>query len=207
MEYDIKIDELNVMTVTNPKGEKVRFDLDEFTLNNYDEFKDIIKQIPGHEFFNMAKTKLNSIGTMQSRNAHYVPGYNIIELGKGHNGISTFFHEFGHNKDWLINSDDYKNVIRGDKQFIQVYEKERGAFMKEFPTLQRDFISYFISVDNLQSRGNQNLREVVAETNNILSTPNQGDGLEFRKYYLQRYFPETIAYLAKKLNPDIYINQ
>ena len=41
--------------------------------------------------------------------------------------------------------------------------------------------------------------EVIAETNNILSTPYQGKGIEFRKYYLQRYFPETIAYLDKKL--------
>ena len=203
-EYDIQIDDLNVMTVTNSAGEKVRFDLDSKTLNNYNDFKYLLTRIPGHEFFNMAKTGLASISFMSENNAHYIPGENVIELGNGHNTLSTFFHEFGHNKDWLINSNNYRNVIRDDKQFLQIYENERIAFMKDFPNLQRDFISYFISLDNPQSRGNQSQREVIAESNNILSTPKQGEGMEFRKYYLQRYFPETIAYLAKKLNPDVY---
>ena len=78
--------------------------------------------------------------------------------------------------------------------------------MEEFPNLQRDFVSYFVSLDNVNSRKNQSPAEVVAEANSILSTPYQGEGMEFRKYYLQRYFPESIAYLAKKLNPDVYNN-
>jgi len=206
--YEISVDDLNVLTVTNDKGEKVRFDLDNFTHNNYARFKELLKQIPGHEFFNMAKVQTEGFSSTQTtNNAHYTPTTNNISFGENHDYISVFFHEFGHNKDWRINANDKSQVIRyNDKEFLDIYERERKAFIEEFPTLQRDFIAYFISLDNASSRKNQSAAEVIAEVNNILSTPYQANGLEFRKYYLQRYFPETIAYMAKKLNPDVYNN-
>ena len=195
---------IKVLTVTDAEGQKVRFDLHAFTNNKLPLFENILRQIPGHEFFNMAKVGLKSLDTTQVKdNASYQPLSNTINIGSGHFILASFLHEFGHNKDWKLPQESGE-ILRTDKELRKIYEEEQQAFIKEFPSLQRDVMSYFISLDNALSRTHQGIAESIAETNNILSTPYQNERLAFRKYYLQRYFPKTIAYIAKKINPDVY---
>lgn len=202
--YDIQIDELKVLTVTDDTGKKVRFDLHAFTNNKLKLFENILKQIPGHEFFNMAKAGLKGIDKTQiTNNAFYSTDTNSINLGAEHFNFSTFMHEFGHNKDWKI-TENPRILLQNDTELNKIFAEEQKAFVEEFPTLQRDIIAYFISPDSVGERSRRGISETIAETNSILSTPYQQETIAFRKYYLQRYFPKTIAYIAKILNPDIY---
>ena len=79
---------------------------------------------------------------------------------------------------------------------------EKSAFLKAFPDVQQDYISYFIN--GIESCGgiDRAPAEVVAETNAFFSTDFTVDRLSSRAHYLQKYFPRTIAQGAKLLNPN-----
>lgn len=201
--YDMVIDENRKLTVTNDKGEKVSFDLDGFTGNNYPKFREILSKLPGEEFFNMKTTNLVSITPYNENNSCYRSNFNDINLGIGHTDLTVFLHEFGHNKDFRIDS----SILSKDAKFLSILSEEKAAFLKAFPSVQREYIDYFIGLTRANEHRSplRGAEEVVAESNNILNTPYQlTKGSEFRKIYLERYFPKTIAYMATKLNPDAY---
>lgn len=210
--YLIEITEDNLLTVTKETGEKVSFDLDEFSdmnMNNAN-FVELFSHIPGHEFFQMKRAETMTVRRANVRNnAHYMPLDNSVNLGIGHQKLSTFLHEFGHNKDWrILGTEKDSNkvlVLRNDKEVFDVYESERAAFVKAFPSLQRNFVDYFIGLDKVGDRNNRGFAEVIAEANLLLNTNTRGKH-SFRGEYLRRYFPKTIALVAKKLNPEIYTN-
>ncbi|MCD8378556.1 MAG: hypothetical protein LUB59_07200 [Candidatus Gastranaerophilales bacterium] len=202
-QYFTEIDENNILTVTDNTGRTVRFDLDEFSLNNMNNsnFVELFKRIPPHEFFHMKQTNTGSIGVQNIKyNAHYMPGTNIIELGEGEQVLSTLLHEYGHNKDWRLV--DKQHILRDNPEFLAVYNNERETFVKSFANTQRDYVSYFIDLDKIGGRKNQGAAETIAEANMLTGAPS---GLRvMRAYYLQRYFPKTIAYITKHINPEIY---
>ena len=216
--YDMKIDDDRILTVTNDKGESVKFDLDSFTQGNFKTFQEILENIPGDEWFNIAKTGLVSLGPTNVNNAFYTSVNNDIHMGRGYENISTFLHEFGHNKDFLIDdgqqhTNNYeileKQKLSTDNGFTDIYNRERSEFIKAFPSLERDIIDYFIGFtkSNENRTPDRGKKEVFAEGNTISNTPYQKlSGLEFRTNYLTRYFPESLAYSIKKLNPDIFDN-
>jgi hypothetical protein len=199
--YYIELDEDNILIVTKETGESVRFDVDDLSLNNMDNqnFVEIFKRIPGHEYFQMAKVGTTSIGVQNVKNnAHYLPSANGIELGEGDQVLSIFLHEFGHNKDSKLAG----SLLRKDKDLASIYVAERFDFVKAFPQTQRGYIDYFIGLDKFDDRSNRGLAEVIAESNMLL---NEANGVHsFRSEYLRRFFPKTIAYIAKKLNPELY---
>lgn len=201
--YLIEIDEDNMLTVTNESGKTVKFDLDEFSLENMnnENFVELFKHIPGHEFFNMEAAGTKSIVKENViDNAHYSPGANSIKLGENEQILSTLLHEFGHNKDYTLDS---KSQLRNNKELVAIYEQERKNFIQAFPQLQRDYIDYFIGLDKAGDRKNRGVAESIAESNMLLNVAN-GKRV-FRAEYLRRYFPKTIAYVAKNLNPEVYI--
>jgi len=200
--YQMEIDEDNMLTVTNESGKTVKFDLDEFSLNNMtnSEFMQLFKQIPGHEFFQMSAAGTKSIGSANVKgNAWYKSSQNIIELGNEEVKLSTLMHEFGHNKDWKL-SENHK--LRLNSELNAIYQKERQAFVKAFPSFQRDFVDYFVSPDKVGDRAHRGLSETIAESNMLLNSA--GGVHDWRSEYLRRYFPQTIAYIAKNLNPEVY---
>ncbi|MCM1265719.1 MAG: hypothetical protein NC200_05925, partial [Candidatus Gastranaerophilales bacterium] len=199
--YLIEIDEDNMLTVTNGSGKPVKLDLDEFSLENMnnENFVEMFKHIPGHEFFHMAQTGTKSIGKQNViNNAHYMPGSNMIELGEGSQRLSTFLHEFGHNKDWKLDA----TIFRKNPELKTIYDQERQAFVQAFPQMQRGYINYFIGLDKAGERANRGISESIAESNMLLNVAKGGHA--FRSEYLRRYFPKTIAWVAKNLNPEIY---
>ena len=211
--YLIEITDDNVLTVTKKVGngeEKVSFDLDELSGQNMNNpnFVKLFKHIPGHEFFQMAKVKTARVKDANViSNAHYLINNNTINLGRKRIILSTFLHEFGHNKDFRLYPDPANNKksipLSKDVEIQQQYEEERKAFVQAFPSLQREFIDYFIGLDKKSDRENRGLSEVIAEANLLLNTNSLHS---FRGEYLRRYFPKTIALVAKKLNPEIYTN-
>ncbi|MBR1753292.1 hypothetical protein IJ732_00505 [bacterium] len=129
--------------------------------------------------------------------------------------IFTFAHEQGHTKDIISRQDaDYNHEIEKDRPdqnrivsnptFIKTFKSERRQLRENFPEIEKEYVSYFT---NQLIRGGE---ETVAEANALFSTgmPNeQGDVT--RVYYLQKYFPRTIAVLSTLLNPNsnIYVGK
>lgn len=209
--YLIEISEDNVLTVRTEDNKTVSFDLDEFSGMNMNDpdFIELFRHIPGHEFFQMERVGTSKVKDANVKdNAYYAANDNSVNLGFDHKKLSTFLHEFGHNKDGRLYTDPKNDkrfqMLCMDQEIGRQYEEERSAFVQAFPSLQRDFVSYFISTDKAGDRFNKGLSEVVAETNMLL---NKSVGFNsFRTEYLRRYFPKTIALIAKKLNPEIYTN-
>lgn len=209
--YLIEISEDNVLTVRTEDNKTVSFDLDEFSGMNMNDpdFIELFRHIPGHEFFQMERVGTSKVKDANVKdNAYYAANDNSVNLGFDHKKLSTFLHEFGHNKDGRLYTDPKNDkrfqMLCMDQEIGRQYEEERSAFVQTFPSLQRDFVSYFISTDKAGDRFNKGLSEVVAETNMLL---NKSVGFNsFRTEYLRRYFPKTIALIAKKLNPEIYTN-
>ncbi len=201
--YFMTISEDNILYVTNEAGKTVRFDLDEFSNYNMNDkaFIDLFQRIPGHEFFYMAEVGTKSIkrGNVIN-NAHYNSGTNEIRLGINHDSLPILLHEFGHNKDCRL---DKNNPLQKDATLNAIYEQERDAFVKEFPQFRREFIDYFIDLDNVGDKESRGISECIAESNMLLNTA-LNNQLAFRGEYLRRYFPKTIAYIARALNPAIY---
>lgn len=125
-----------------------------------------------------------------------------------------FLHELGHATDVggklmkeIVNKDTnkielaVKDSLRDDKLFKDIYNEERQNFLKEFPTNEREHISYFIADEATPGRPEQGRKETIAETNAILNTYQSTSLLGMRTQYLQQHFPKTIAYLSEKLAP------
>ena len=93
-----------------------------------------------------------------------------------------------------------KNAIFEDEKFNKIYAKEKSAFNKKFPDAQRNHIEYFINHETHYNGEKGGVRETIAESNALLTTAKSHEILAMRSQYLQQHFPETIAYLDKKLN-------
>ena len=117
-------------------------------------------------------------------------GYQIIESA---DDMFAFAHEQGHTRQYPI--------IYNPK-FVSEYSKEKSAFENAFPSLQQNYIDYFLNQFNICGRVKGGMKEVVAETNAIYSTASGMDELAMRTYYLQKYFPRTIAVSSYLLNPN-----
>lgn len=113
------------------------------------------------------------------------------KLATGKN-ISIITHETGHLKSFEKNS-----KILDDEELKEVYNKEMQSFKNNFSYNEQEFIDYFSPrADLCESDG---LGEFIAETNMILTTYGVDvNSLTTRSQLLIRYFPETIAMIAKK---------
>ena len=145
------------------------------------------------------------------------------------NDAFVFNHEQGHTKDMITDYDrevegvDVENLqefsdktaagfdgyvrISTHPEFRKAYEQERADFMRAFPEIEQDYIAYFIDRLDHYSGYLGGAMETVAEGNALMSTDTGFDALAARGYYLQKFFPRTMAVLAKLEMPhsNIYV--
>lgn len=152
------------------------------------------------------------------------------------NDAFVFNHEQGHTKDVITDYDrEVEELISGEEEdeetepqevamdnaqdfegytristhpeFRKAYEQERADFMRAFPDIEQQYVDYFI--DRIAHYGGYlgGAMEVVAEGNALMSTDTGYDVLAARGYYLQKFFPKTIAVLSKLEMPhsNIYV--
>lgn len=109
----------------------------------------------------------------------------------------------------MDNAQDFEGYTRisTHPEFRKAYEQERADFMRAFPDIEQQYVDYFI--DRLAHYGGYlgGAMEVVAEGNALMSTDTGYDVLAARGYYLQKFFPKTIAVLAKLEMPhsNLYV--
>lgn len=151
------------------------------------ELVDMLKRVPGDEWFTLKKTCPNIFKTCQYKyNASYEN--RLIEISDEHkSNFGIFSHEAGHSKfEWLN--------LEKDKKLLSIYNKERKKYQAMFPENMQKSIDYFLE-DGGCLRG---LSETAAETNLVNNTIQSFDGTQSRTIFLEKYFPETLAYIKNK---------
>ena len=112
--------------------------------------------------------------------------------------LFTFSHELGHAKDVSYVSHKKEYAIAENDNFRKTFDREKAEFKKAFPDVQEEYIDYFIK--GPYGDADAGAAEAVAEINAMFSAGSEKDYLAIRTYYLQKYFPETIAEASKHLN-------
>lgn len=166
------------------------------------EIISVLKQMPGEELFKLKNSTNKLVGIKDVLSSYSSTQLNQRSIVSGNN-LFIVLHELGHACD--VNTVDLNdeesaiNAIFNNEEFNTIYEKEKAAFNKAFPDAQRDHIQYFIDHETHYNGEVGGLRETIAESNALLTTAKSHEILGIRSQYLQQYFPETIAFLDKRL--------
>lgn len=154
------------------------------------ELVDMLKKVPGDEWFTLKKTCTNIFKNCQYKyNACYSYEDRLIDISdelKGDFGI--FSHEAGHSKFACFG-------LEKDKKLLHIYNKERKKYQAMFPENMQKSINYFLEEYDGWLCG---LDETAAETNMLNNTIQSCAYIQSRTILLEKYFPETIAYIRNK---------
>lgn len=105
----------------------------------------------------------------------------------------TFAHEFGHYLDKHLD-------IRNNPEIINTFKKEKKNLLENHSQFEAQRLDYFISNISYSTRDVKgSIGEMIAEVNAFLYDSNTDERIELRGQYLQQYFPETFALIAKSL--------
>ena len=158
--------------------------------------------------------------------------HNIIRSAGSGSNLYYFAHEFGHMKDLYDDEKEFVDMLDNERndflsykfeeidladgygkialnpEVLQIYEKERADFIKAFPDAEQEIVDYFIDKSEHVCGYAGGVEEVVAENSAILSHDTGNDDLYTRQYYLQKYFPKTMAAMSKHTMPNanLYLN-
>ena len=211
-----KINENNV-TVTQINGEKynAKFDNDKIEITRIKpdgstevkvldselldlSLMNLYKQVPGDYLFKLKELGIKVKRGYNANNACYDTKNRTIRISDEQvNDLFTFAHEFGHVMDFEV-----LNKLSGSEELRDVYTRELNKLYKEKPGMSNKIISYFTddTATHLGRSANSGLEEIIAEVNGISSglLSNESNHLQ-RAKLLQENFPETAAYILKKI--------
>ena len=193
-EYNAFFDDSNLeIIITNPDGSKEILSLKDKTTPRMYE---VLKNVPVDDLLTI-HTNLKEIRfTALHEQAAYMQNDKVIKLESDNIGILS--HELGHSIDFSDGNGERFGIISGNKELIDIYNKEIELFEKDYPELAQQIIKYFSKRGG--GKESTGLAELVAETNmllkdyGIMTTQHSSRG-----EYLVRYFPETIAKIAELL--------
>lgn len=173
-------------------------------IGDEEEIMKVLKKMPGEELLKLKKNVSELEGTTEVLRSYSQTGKDKRTIHTGDN-LFVILHELGHAvdmKDVDMNNLQYtvQNAIFEDREFNEIYEREKAAFNKAFPDTQRNHIAYFINHETHYNGEIGGRKETIAESNALLTTAKTHEVLAMRSQYLQQHFPETIAYLHGKLN-------
>lgn len=186
-------------------GEKIRADKNETLMN-------IIKKMSAEQLMVM---KLNDINKFEYasdellnktyvNNASWRPKEKEIFIGKTtftptqkdflQRHFSVMCHEYGHYIDWTAKEQSTYG-ISSNAALMKIFKEEHDAFLQIATSEEERFIDYLTGISQGEWRGAE---ERVAETNMLLQADPSEQGAT-RAYYLQRYFPRTVAAIAEEI--------
>ena len=204
--YEIIADEakhsVTVKDLNNPER-TATFTAQKEIFGKYEEMIKVLKKMPGEELFKLKEDTSKLYGIEDVLESYSLTDTSTREIHTGDN-LFVILHELGHavdmkDVDMMQEKETIHKAIFEDKKFNQIYEKEKAAFNKAFPNAQRDHIDYFINHETHYNGEIGGRKETIAEANALLTTAKTHEVLAMRSQYLQQHFPETIAYLDKKL--------
>ena len=193
---------LTVKDLNNPE-KTATFETSKDIIGDYKEMIKVLKKMPGEELFKLKDNTSKLYGISDVLESYSLTNKSTREIHTG-DDLFVILHELGHatdmkDVDMLKEKETIHKAIFEDKKFNEIYEKEKAAFNKMFPDAQRDHIAYFINHETHYNGEIGGRKETIAEANALLTTAKSHEVLAMRSQYLQQHFPETIAYLDKKL--------
>ena len=226
--YVIEKQEKAFVVTDNFTGEKreIKFK-DIFKNSESRKHPEILDKLSGDMLINMHDREYKYCYSSDPQDCYMDPELGVIVP---QDNLFAFSHEQGHAKDFLnynsvefmeleagnlhLPNDEleqllYSGKISSNPVFKAVYEQERADFMKAFPNLEQSYLDYFI--DKIAHYGGETggAEETVAEANALLSPDSGQNDISMRGYYLQKYFPRTIAAASTFLMPhsNIYVGK
>lgn len=204
--YEMTVDDdgmgLTVKDLEKPTR-TVRFDSKTDISGMQEPIMNVLKQMPGEELFKLKQTTNKLVGIENVLESYSQTKLESRSINTG-NDLFIILHELGHacdlkDVDMMFERTTAGNAIFYDKTFNAIFDKEKDAFNKAYPDAQRNHIAYFINHETHYGGEVGGKRETIAESNALLTTAKSHEVLGIRSQYLQQNFPETIAYLDKKL--------
>ena len=150
---------------------------------------DMMKNLTGDEWFAMKKSSPYVVGNNIEANNACFAGHPIFLSEELRNNYGVFSHELGHAKFQALGLDK-------DKELMKIYNEEKRRFTQMFPESDIESISYFMEGNAVDMRG---INEGCAESNLINNIPQSFGPLQDRTIIWEQYFPNTRAYIDKKL--------
>lgn len=188
-----------VIAIKKPNGEIVTLDLKtKFSPNEIDnmtDFYDFCKTVPADDLITLSENIKKIVLLPDSNKA----AMDINMTLYTNTSVATMAHELGHSIDFCdIIPGNISGTISSNAELIEIYNKEFEIFKEEFPQPAQEVVSYFSQTGG--GKSDTGLAELVAEVNMLLKTYGANDNqLTARAEYLVRYFPETVATIAKLL--------
>jgi len=190
--YIIEHKENEILVTDKQTKEEVIINIDNIVTDNKTELRKLLKKLSGEKLIALKDAELNKLIFEEIDNGSFNPISRVIDIPALENSYSEeeqlriFLHEFGHFLD-TSPAELKEGEISNSKEFHKVYEKELANLKKYANSVELQYINYFVS------RGG-GTSETVAEGKMALSHAYT----TLRTYFLQKYFPETIAVIAKK---------
>ena len=212
--WDIEYKDDNTVTVKDNQTGKIKIIPlgDKITPEDRNTMLNILKSLSGEQLMIMDKNNINSIiwggddrfSNSWLNNAYWNTAEEKIYFGGNtisttqeeflQKNISTLFHEYGHFID-AMTATETDNAASQSERLKKIFEEEFADFKQVATTEEEIFIEYFTGTVQGYWRGAE---ERFAETNMLLHT-NPCDITATRAYYLQRYFPRTVAAIAEEI--------
>lgn len=162
----------------------------------------ILDKVSGDTLLTLAKQKTR----IKPETSIYKSAFNYISnILNVSDEMFVFNHEVGHSKDTvydLKSDDDTKYLISNNEEFLKTYNEEKQAFKKAFTELHQNYVSYFTDKEYYDDYVSGGPCEAIAEINAIFSTAIGLDETAYRTFYLQKFFPKSIAIASRLLNPN-----
>lgn len=195
------------LCVTDENSKKtIEFKFDELINSSNGQNKkcliNLLKKVPGKQFMDIHKyvdkfdiSYSHCVGNSYCLERKTTDGTVSKTISIGNN-VFAFLHELGHLPAVKKQDEIYYNL---SDNVIKNYEYERALFLKNSTDEDKKFVEYFTTGQNLGKSNSDPLKELVAETNALL---NCNYALvhtvePLRTQMLQKYFPKTIAAVAK----------
>jgi len=197
--YDIEYNSNNiVVSKLDAEGkplERITLDSSQLDMN----LMSIYRELSGDQLFLIKKLGVKTYlgGQANPNNACFNQYTNSISMSKElQNDTFVFTHELGHAIDDLV----YK--LHEDQNLLGIFYKELENYKAITTDLEGHVIDYFTTRKHENRDGC--ITEVIAETMALISgQQNKDEDTLLRGVSLQEHFPETIAYIANKLNQQI----
>lgn len=217
--YETSIDPkgLIIVTKTDKNGNKETVRLTSINLDF--NLIGIYRKLPGDTLFQLAKYNIRTVmgGEADKNNACYIRALSREEIRNATNYLYVrdqrlgnticvdenikndgfgFIHELGHALD------SNNNLLKKFKnELMTIFRKEYSEYQSVSSIQENDSIDYFTELNDRTRFIDDALQEIIAESYAMSSglMPEDKDTINDRGIILQKYFPETMAFVTSKL--------
>ena len=210
--YNISISEDNKINITDNENQTYQIDLNRlFPDKNAKFIANRFIKMPAEMLVYLANNPLEKItyGEFKENNGHFDKERNLIEFGEQtlpkseiemeDTVFSILMHEFGHCLDFTIGEEP--DFFSKNPEFAECFKAEVDNFKRNHTSAEQNIVGYFTGATTMEGimRGQQ---EVVAEINMLTNTVSK-EGTAARAYFIQRYFPKTVAMVTQMIQQKL----